>query len=336
MLFLKLQENKWYITKKGLNLLKNHPDFQLVIQTFFFSEGSSEMADKFFLDQLHTGFDKSFLRTKGSDVLCIADIQMENSLLKLTLFGCLPVVIGKGLQYELLSQIGMDSVIPDFKNMQQSVVTPRNKVDSIDRNLKTHKEVFRNLFSLLEFLSCQCFSLSENGEEEFLCKEYFRDYHLLSRFRPSKQTFQIQTKFTALLGSQDFEARKQKCIENLRKDCKYFLEMSKESVRVKQASLFNEEISTQIIKGDRVKTLRERPVTCAELKNLLSSFSETLEPEIEVFQMWAQVTKDFQNQQISEIISECTGGFKERVIEVVKVLVGPFMAKEFVALKVKQ
>lgn len=331
---MKMKDGKWYFTQKALNLLNGFKNYKLIINSYMFTEGNAKAANDFFLEQLHTGFDESFLEERNNELLALVDQNESLKMIKLSIFAKLesnPIEASKqfknyhfGMEFNpelLLSTIpdkNQKSILPSQQDLIKSVVTSKpvtknNKKQPINKIIR---ESCRNMFTLLTFISNACIILVNEDQLENLWKEYLLDYHLLTRLKPSIISFELDTEFFIILKGTSFDLLKTNLIKNLRKNSQFLLSLSKNKIRIKNYSdswsqYLNSErfdsninLKMQIQSGDQKfnKKIQNRDLNGFLLKALLSDFCES--EIIDLFQSWENIMFIQRNELIWKLLEK--------------------------------
>lgn len=377
--FLTMKGGKWYMSQTANNLLKRQAEGSVIINSFLFGEGSGQLANDFFLKQAGTTFENNFLEKNMQDVYALVDEDPQDQMLKISLFGCLKywnlpaetsesTIKQSSAANNLLSEVKFfknrdkPSIIPGAKDLLKSVITPKNLESGPsleDVQSKAEQGVYRNLLCLLGFISNACICLDNDLRFASLVQRYLCDYHLVSRFKPSKLTFNLETYFFFIveqgrISMSSFDSLKAKIISGMRKSCRYFLEMSRNRVRIKHVedsflkykqSQVGEGLSEGLSLRVRYdpserklgKKINGRELTRDMARTLLSTFSERNWREVDLFEIWDEVVQILKNEEIVRVIQKEDGEELEKeVIQVAKILASRDVSKDFVELKIEQ
>jgi hypothetical protein len=371
-----MKGGKWYMTQKANSLLKSFEDGEVIINSFLFGEGSGQLANDFFLKNVGTAFDKNFIEKNKQDVVALINESNDHQILKISLFGCLKFWmedlntsehnISENMKAnQLLSEVNFQyqrdtpSIIPGTKDLLMSVITSKNIEPSSNKSQKAEKEVYRNLICLLGFISNACVCLDNDQRIVPLIRRYLSDYHLVTRFKPSQLTFNLGTNFFFIINQNDvsmssYNSLKSEIIAELRKSCRFFLEMTRNRVRVKHIkdsflkyekstmeSGFNEGLSLRVRldSWERKfgKKINGRVLTRDLLLTFLSMFSARNWREMDLFEMWDEEIQIIKSNQIDQVIKgNDEQGLRGEVVKVAQVLSSRETPQAFVELKINQ
>ena len=381
MVFLQLKNNKWYLTEPGLTLLQNHKNHSVICHSYLFSEGSAKTANSFFFENLETGFEDAFLEHKKGEVIALIDIVNQDKILKISLFASVNLnseieqsetdngklrslqetqVLGKVKNFQVMTI--PKSIMPGKVDLMKSVVTTRTDRSSQQFG-KLLKELYRNLFSLLAFLSNVCVFLVQGKHVEQLIQEFLCDYHMLSRFKPSKESFNLETNFFIVIDEPNtihdqFQEVKKRLIEGLRGECKFFLSMAGPQVRIKhlgdswqkytkEEEALGRQLNLKMRVGPNeeefVKKVQNLEIQCQMIHKLINSFTETVWNEMDMFNIWQNIVYVVCRERITNVITENQPrgdnqieNLKKDTIDIIIAMGNQVFKKEFLEVKVKR